>query len=100
MDGKNFDLLRVFFTVLKSCSREEEEEGRREEGSKTVEPKPETHLRLLQELKSPLKGAVKASVCACVHATCNVHEPQGIKACPQCAVCNQCFSVCHLPSQV
>ena len=96
MDGKNFDLLRVFFTVLKSCSREEEEGGR-EEGSKTLEPKPETHLRLLQELKSPLKGAVEASVCACVHATWNVCEHQGIKVCPQCAGCNWCFSVCHLP---
>ena len=68
MDGKNFDLLRVFFTVLKSCSRGEAEG---EEGSRAVEPKPETHLRLLQELKSPLKGEVEASV---PRASLSVHE--------------------------
>lgn len=68
MDGKNFDLLRVFFTVLKSCSGGEEEG---EEGSGAVEPRPETHLRLLQVLKSPLKGEVEASV---LHASLSVHE--------------------------
>lgn len=68
MDGKNFDLLRVFFTILKSCSRGETEG---EEGNKALEPNPETHLRLLQELKSPLKGEVEASV---LRASLSVHE--------------------------
>lgn len=61
MDGKNFDLLRVFFSVLKSCSAEEEERG---EGSRTVEPRPDAHLRLLQELKLPLKGEVENIQCS------------------------------------
>lgn len=94
VDGKNFDLLRVFFTVLKSCSAEEEERG---EGSRTVEPRPDTHLRLLQELKSPLKGEVDAPV---VHKTFSVHEHQCIEAFPQCSLVISGSSAWHLPSQV
>ena len=73
MDGKNFDLLRVFFTVLKSCSKEDGEEEEEEEGRGSIaELKPEIHLKLLQGLKVPLKGAVEGfvytCVCVCMHA--------------------------------
>ena len=93
MDGKNFDLLRVFFTVLKSCSKEDGEEEEEEEGRGSIaELKPEIHLKLLQGLKVPLKGAVEGSVytCACVCVYVCVCVRARVCAC----ACFVCVCVC------